>query len=120
LCEWTYDQRVDVQVNALESLARVGLDDAAARRAIECLEHHDPRVRAMAAQALRGWSGSEYTAAQLAKQLDDVWTVAVRSAHALRTMRPDGLDALRRRAAQDGVAGTLARQMLWEERLLAR
>ena len=119
LCEWTCDSRVDVQVNALEALTRAGLDDAAARRVIELLEHDDPRVRAMAAQALRGWSGSAYTAAQLARHLDDAWIVAVRAAHALRSMRPHGLDALRRRATSDGVAGTLARQMLWEERLPA-
>ena len=119
LCEWTRDPRVDVQAAALEALARVGLDEATARRAIECLEHPDSRVRAMAAQALRGWTGSAYTAAQLSRHLDDVWIVAVRSAHTLRSMKPDGLDALRRRATHDGIAGTLARQMLWEERLPA-
>jgi HEAT repeat protein len=119
LLEWTHDSRTEVQAAALEALARVGLDDRSAHRAAECLEHRDARVRATAAQALRGWQGSADTAAQLARHLDDVWTVAVRSAHALRSIRPDGVDALRRRAAQDGIAGTLARQMLWEERIPA-
>ena len=119
LLEWTHDPRPEVQAASLEALARVGLDEVAARRALECLEHDDARVRGMAAQALRGWGGCAHTAAQLARHLDDVWSVAVRSAYTLRSMRPDGLDALRGRAVQDGIAGTLARQMLWEERLTA-
>jgi hypothetical protein len=117
LCDWTFDRRPEVRAAALHSLARVGLDDRCARRALECLEHADPQVRAMAAHALRGWSGSSFTASQLARHLDDVWTVAVRSAHSLRSMRPYGLDALRLRAQRDGVAGILARQMLWEEQV---
>ena len=117
LCEWTFDERPDVKAAALDALARVGLDDCAARRALECLEHANPRVRAMAAHALRGWTGSPFTASQLARHLDDVWSVAVRSAHSLRSMRPYGLEALRVRAQRDGVAGVLARQMLWEEQV---
>jgi hypothetical protein len=119
LCEWTYDASSEVQANALDALARVGLDDTSARRALECLEHANPRVRAMAAYALRGWSGCPFTASQLARHLDDVWAVAVRSAQSLRVMRPYGLDALRLRAQRDGMAGTLARQMLWEEQVHA-
>jgi HEAT repeat protein len=117
LRDWTFDARPAVQAAALDALARVGLDDGCARRALECLEHDDPQVRAMAAHALRGWSGSSFTASQLARHLDDVWTVAVRSAVSLRSMRPHGLDALRVRAQREGVAGILARQMLWEEQV---
>ena len=67
LCRWTRDSRVEVRAAAFEALAYVGLDDDAARVAIEGLESDDPQVRAMAAYALRGWQGPGDAAARLAR-----------------------------------------------------
>ena len=95
LCRWTRDPRIEVRAAAFEALAYVGLDDDAARVAIEGLESDDPPVRAMAAYALRGWQGPGDAAARLAPHLDDTWAVAVRAARTLQSMGPAG----RRRAA---------------------
>ena len=43
LCRWTRDTRIEVRATAFEALAYVGLDDEAARVAIEGLENDDPR-----------------------------------------------------------------------------
>ena len=51
-------RRVEVRAAAFEALAYVGLDDDAARVAVEGLESDEPPVRAMAAYALRGWQGA--------------------------------------------------------------
>lgn len=115
LCRWTNDSRSDVQAAAFEALAHIGLDRASARRAIECLQHQDPEVRAMAAFALHGWSRRPDATRALARHLEDVWSVAVRAAQSLRSAGPKGLEALRASVALQGVAGLLARQMLWEE-----
>jgi len=118
LCWWTNDSQSDVQAAALEALAHVGLDGRSARRAITCLQHPDPEVRAMAAFALNGWSRRPDATAALARHLDDVWTVAVRAAQSLRAAGPKGREALLAGVTLDGVAGQLARQMLWEEGVL--
>lgn len=113
LCRWTRDPRVDVRATAFEALAYVGLDDEAARVAVEGLESDDPRVRAMAAYALRGWQGPGDAAARLALHLDDTWAVAVRAARTLQSMGPAGLLQLQARAPRQDLGGLLARQMLW-------
>ena len=114
LCRWTRDARVEVRATAFEALAYVGLDDEAARVAIEGLESDDPPVRAMAAYALRGWQGPGDAAARLAPHLDDVWTVAVRAARTLQSMGPAGSVELQARASGQDLGGLLARQMLWQ------
>ena len=114
LCRWTRDTRIDVRATAFEALAYVGLDDEAARVAVEGLESADPRVRAMAAFALRGWQGPGDAAARLAPHLDDTWTVAVRAARTLQSMGPAGSVELQARASRQDLAGLLARQMLWQ------
>ena len=113
LCRWTRDTRVEVRAAAFEALAYVGLDDDAARVAIEGLESHEPQVRAMAAYALRGWQGPGDAAAHLARHLDDTWVVAVRAARTLQSMGHAGVVELQARASHPGLAGLLARQMLW-------
>ena len=119
LVHWTRDLRPDVQAAALEALAAVGLDDAGTARAIACLQHRDPAVRAMAALALgRAASGPE-VATQLARHLDDDWEVAVPAARSLRSIRPHGLEALRACSGRSGLSGVLARQMLWEAELVS-
>jgi HEAT repeat protein len=114
LCEWTADSRPDVQAASLEALAHTGLDEPSAAAAIEALESSDVLVRAMAAGALSGWTGTGDAAAHLLPHLDDAWPVAVRAARSLQAMGPAGLPPLTRRAAGQDLGGTLARQMLWE------
>ena len=114
LCRWTRDARLEVRATAFEALAYVGLDDEAARVAIEGLESDDPPVRAMAAYALRGWQGPGDAAARLARHLDDTWAVAVRAARTLRSMGPAGVLELQAHASSPNLGGLLARQMLWQ------
>jgi HEAT repeat protein len=114
LCRWTRDDRVEVRATAFEALAYVGLDDEAARVAIEGLESDAPPVRAMAAYALRGWEGSGDAAARLAPHLDDTWAVAVRAARTLQSMGPAGLVELQACVSHTDIGGLLARQMLWQ------
>jgi HEAT repeat protein len=114
LCEWAADAREPVRAAALEALARIGLDDRAAALAIAGLDSSDVHERAMAAAALHGWTGGGDAPIPLARHLGDSWPVAVRAAHALRSIGPAGRAALQPYAARDDQAGVLARQMLWE------
>jgi HEAT repeat protein len=114
LCRWTHDPRLEVRAAAFEALGYVGLDDDAARVAVEGLESDDPPVRAMAAFALRGWQGPGDAAARLAKHLDDTWVVAIRAARTLQSMGHAGFVELQASASRADMAGLLARQMLWQ------
>jgi hypothetical protein len=115
LASWTRDARAEVRAAAFEALARVGLDDATARLAIEALDSTDEPVRAMAAFALQGWTGTAGAALSLAQHLDDTWPVAVRAARSLRSMGPAGFSELQANASRSDLAGVLARQMLWRQ-----
>jgi HEAT repeat protein len=115
LCAWTNDGNPLVRAAAFEALAHVGLDDGAARQALEALDEEEPVVRTAAAHALRGWRGAGDPVLRLVRHLDDVWTVAVAAAETLRTIRPEGLEALRAVGVRTDLPGILARQMLWEE-----
>lgn len=112
LCGWTRDPRLEVRAAAFRALADLGLDDDAARVAMEGLESEDAEIRAMAARALRGWRGQD-AAARLSAHLDDTWVVAVQAAHTLESMGMAGLAGLQTRASHPDLAGMLARQMLW-------
>jgi FOG: HEAT repeat len=114
LCRWTLDTRVEVRAAAFEALTHVGLDDRAAALAIDALKNRDQSVRAMAAEALCGWTGAGDAASHLADHLADTWIVAVRAARSLQSMGPAGLVKLQESATRPDVAGLLARQMLWE------
>jgi HEAT repeats len=114
LAHWTDDTRADVRAAAFAALAHVGLDTAAARRAIEALESADTSVREMAAFALHGWTGDGDAAVRLAQHLDDAWPVALRAARSLRAMGHIGLSELEARTSRPDLAGVLARQMLWQ------
>jgi HEAT repeat protein len=116
LCQWTSDPRADVCAAAFEALTHVGLDTQAAALAIGALERANPSIRAMAARALRGWTDQGETAHLLAGHLDDEWTVAVQAARTLESMGEKGILELEASAARRDLAGTLARQVLWEER----
>lgn len=113
LCRWTEDARADVRVASFEALARLGLDDTSASLALDALRAPDPHVRAAAAGALQGWTGPD-TAARLARHLDDQWIVAVSAARSLQAIAPAGLEQLQVYSKRTGLAGLLARQMLWE------
>ena len=114
LAGWTRDARPEVCAAAFEALARIGLDDATARVAIDALDSADERVREMAAFALQGWTRTTDAVLCLTQHLDDTWPVAIRAARSLRSMGPDGVSALRTNATRPDLAGVLARQMLWE------
>jgi HEAT repeat protein len=117
LCDWTADPDEGVRAAAFEALARVGLDDRAAALAIAALDHGDVHERAMAAAALRGWTGAGDEPSRLARHLSDAWPVAVRAAQSLQSMGPAGRAALEPYTARADQAGVLARQMLWEVEL---
>jgi len=115
LCRWTRDTRAAVRAAAFEALAHVGLDDRAAALAIDALKSRDQSVRAMAAQALQGWTGAGDAASHLAEHLADTWIVAVRAARSLQSMGPAGLTKLQEIATRPDLSGLLAQQMLWEQ-----
>jgi len=114
LCRWTADARLEVRVAALEALAHVGLDESSALLAINALDNGETPVRARAAGALYGWTGNGNAAWHLARHLDDAWMVAVPAARSLQSMREAGRMELQACALRPGLAGVLARQMLWE------
>ena len=113
LCGWTQDERVEIRAAAFEALGYVGLDEEAARVAVDGLESPEPQVRAMAAYALRGWQGPGDVPAHLARHLDDTWVVAIRAARTLQSMGAAGVVELQSCATRPDLSGVLARQMLW-------
>lgn len=113
LCEWATDTRPGVAAAALEALARIGVDEPAAHVAMAALESPAASVRAMAARALRGWTGGG-AAVRLARHLDDEWPVAIEAARALQSIDGAGHAELESRSRQQDLAGELARQMLWK------
>jgi HEAT repeat protein len=117
LREWAAEAATEVRSAAYDALASIGLDAEAARLAIAALEDADPGVRAAAARALKGWSGASEAAPRLARHLDDTWAVAMPAARALQSMGDAGIVELRAFAVRTDLAGTLARQMLWEAHL---
>jgi HEAT repeat protein len=114
LCDWLADARPDVRAAALEALAHIGLDDAAARLAVASLDSSQPVERVMAAGALQGVAAPG-VAESLARLLDDdAWEVAVRAARSLQSLGEAGRPFLDARARSPDLPGVLARQMLWE------
>lgn len=114
LVRWTRDARPDVRAAAFEALAHIGLDEPSAALAIDALESSDMPVRAMAAGALRGWTGAGNAPSHLAPHLNDTWTVAVKAARSLQSMHQAGRAMLESWAVRPDLAGVLSRQMLWE------
>jgi HEAT repeat protein len=114
LTRWAVDGQPGVRAAAFDALAHVGLDEPTATLAIAALDDAHAEVRAAAARALKGWTGPGNAAPRLARHLDDTWTVAALAARSLQSIVPAGVDELRAAAARTDLAGTLARQMLWE------
>lgn len=113
LLAWCGDPRGDVRAAALGALGSIGLDDRSHDVALKALGDDDPQARAMAARAL-GRGRREDAVVHLAGRLDDEWLPAAQAAGALRQLGGAGLAALQARAGEDGQAGDLARQMLWQ------
>lgn len=115
---WMTDPRPDLRTASLRALGTIGLDDSSVEIAIRSLDDADAGVRAMAARAL-GRARRQDVAVVLARHLDDEWFVAANCADALRRMGRAGLDLLQARVNDEGYAGDLARQMVWERRAAA-
>jgi hypothetical protein len=118
LLTWCGDSRTDVRAAALAALGSIGLDDRSYYYALRALGDPDPHVRAMGARAL-GRSSRQEAASYLAERLDDEWLAAAHAAAALRRLGATGRVALEARAHDQGQAGDLARQMLWERQPIA-
>jgi HEAT repeats len=118
LCGLTGDPRPEVCVAALEALGRIGVDEIAADYVLAALDSGNVGIRAASAKALRGCADPAVIA-RLADRLDDVWVVAVRAAHSLRSMGAPGIAALKAREHGPDTAGALARYMLWLQLALA-
>ncbi|MBI1874572.1 MAG: HEAT repeat domain-containing protein [Acidobacteria bacterium] len=116
LIAWCQDERPDVRAAALRALGTIGIDDRAYACATRALSEDEPGVRAMAARAL-GRSHRQDAARLLGDRLGDEWVVAAHAATALRGLGAAGAAQLTARSRDDGQAGDLARQMLWETQL---
>jgi HEAT repeat protein len=112
LLQWCDDPRGEVRTAVLHALGSIGLDDRGYYFALRALGDADPHARAMAARAL-GRGRRDHAVTYLAARLDDEWLPAAEAAGALRRLGAPGLAALQARAAHEGQAGDLARQMLW-------
>jgi hypothetical protein len=115
LLAWSNHANPAVRAAALQALGSLGLDDRAYYYALRALGDASDAVRAMAARAL-GRSRRADAAPYLAQHLGDEWVVAAHAATALRMLGPSGERELAARQETPGLAGVLARQMLWERR----
>jgi len=117
LTAWTAAEDPRLRAAAIGSLGTIGLDERTFYFALRALADPEPAVRAQAARAI-GRSSREDAVPYLASCLEDEWQVAAHAARALRALGAAGLRALEARAHADGLPGDLARQMLWEQRVL--
>jgi len=115
LLAWSSHGDPQVRAAALQALGSLGLDDRAYYYVLRALGDASDAVRAMAARAL-GRSRRADAAPYLAQHLGDEWIVAAHAATALRMLGPSGERELSARQEAPGLAGVLARQMLWERR----
>jgi hypothetical protein len=119
LTAWAAADDPHLRAAAIGSLGSIGLDERTFYFALRALADPEPAVRAQAARAL-GRSSREDAAPYLAPCLEDEWQVAARAARALRALGAAGIRCLEARAQAEGLPGDLARQMLWEQRVLGR
>ena len=115
LLAWSGHGDPKVRAAALQAIGSLGLDDRAYYYTLRALGDSDEAVRAMAARAL-GRSRRGEAAPYLAQHLGDDWLVAAHAATALRMLGKSGERELVARQEAPGLAGVLARQMLWERR----
>jgi len=114
LLAWSSHDDPGVRAAALQAIGSLGLDDRAYYYTLRALGDTTSEVRAMAARAL-GRSRRRDAAPYLAERLGDEWLVAAHAATALRMLGPAGERELHARKDAPGLAGVLARQMLWEQ-----
>lgn len=117
LGRWMSSDREEVRAAALRALGTIGLNDEMFLHAVHGLDDRNANVRAMAARAI-GRARRFDAAKLLAGHLDDEWIVAAHAANALRKLGPTGMHQLEARTHEEGYAGDLARQMLWERQLV--
>ena len=116
LVEWTSHVNPDVRAAAFRALGATGLDDRSFYYAVRGLGDECADVRAMAARAL-GRAQRVDAVSYLETCLHDgEWAVAAEGASALRVLGVSGRAALERARDRAGLAGELARQMLWDSR----
>ena len=113
LLRWSAASDPAIRAAALRALGTIGLDDRTYYYALRALSDSDPQVRGLAARAL-GRAGRGEASAYIAPLLDDEWIAAAHGATALKRLGAAGEGALKARADDPGLAGDLARQMLWE------
>ena len=113
LVRWTGDEDPTVRGASIGALGAIGLDERTYYYALRTLSDAEPQVRAVAATAL-GRSGRREAAPYLVARLTDEWIVAAPSATALRALGTPGITALRAHAADEGMPGDLARQVLFD------
>lgn len=114
LSSWIADAQPAVRAAALDALQHTGLDASCTGAVVAALADPEAPVRAAAARALGG-SAEPAVADRVAAHLTDSWPVCADAARALRRMGAEGRLRLEQAAARDDLAGTLARQMLWED-----
>jgi len=114
LSSWIADPRPAVRAAALDALRHTGLDAACTGAVVAALEDPEAQVRAAAARAA-GVGAPPVVADRVAAHLTDCWPVCADAARALRRLGADGRLRLEQASARDDLAGTLARQMLWED-----
>jgi hypothetical protein len=117
LTAWAAADDPQLRAAAIGSLGSIGLDERTFYFALRALADPEPAVRARAARAI-GRSSREDAAPYLAPCLEDEWQVAAQAARALRRLGEPGIRCLEARAQAEGLPGDLARQMLWEQRML--
>lgn len=117
LTAWTAADDPHLRAAAIGSLGSIGLDERTFYFALRALADPEPAVRAQAARAI-GRSSREDAAPYLAPCLEDEWQVAANAARALRGLGAEGIRCLEASAQAEGLPGDLARQMLWEHRML--
>jgi HEAT repeat protein len=114
LSSWIADARPAVRAGVLDALRHTGLDAACTGAVVAALEDREAPVRAAAARALGG-AAEPAVADRVAAHLTDCWPVCAEAARALRRMGAAGRLRLEQASVRDDLAGTLARQMLWED-----
>ena len=114
LSSWIADAQPAVRAAALDALRHTGLNAACTGAVVAALEDPETQVRAAAARAL-GAGAEPAVADRVAAHLTDCWPVCADAARTLRRLGAEGRVLLEEASAREDLAGTLARQMLWED-----
>ena len=116
LLAWSSHADAAVRAAALQALGSLGLDDRAYYYVLRALGDTERRGAGDGGPGARAIAPRSDAAPYLAQHLGDEWLVAAHAATALRMLGPAGERELAARQDTPGLAGVLARQMLWERR----